>query len=283
MPTAAAIASPAVLVVCAVLGGLALLIWAYELRLLANLTGSDAAGNGMTQGFAALALLLLWLHGMIAGDVDGAVGAMAWLVGYGCSCDREISAREAVVRRYPDVGWDAHRLAELHDPQALGRILREAPARFSMLTPAAHLKAWLSFADDTALRDRALAGGRSLDHRTADAVEMLDDEFAAGTLLRYLPELDLEPTPALCAAASRVLRGDIERVYRPAPDDPRSYAEFMDRLRGETILPALALLARHGCDVDAELGAVASLALAYQDDPARAPMLSGLAELRHRP
>src|SRR3954469_8145496 len=71
--------------------------------------------------------------------------------------------------------FDVIELAQLRDPKALGRTLREYPARFSMLSPKSHLKAWLRYADDKALREQALAGARKLDHRTADAIEMLTD------------------------------------------------------------------------------------------------------------
>jgi hypothetical protein len=42
-------------------------------------------------------------------------------------------------------------------------------------------------------------------------------------------------------------------------------------------------LARNGCDVDDELSTVQSLALAYQDAPARAPILARLQQLRRKP
>jgi hypothetical protein len=67
----------------------------------------------------------------------------------------------------------------------VGRTLREYPASFSRLTPKAHLRAWLRHADDKDLREQALAGARTLDHRTADAVEMLgEDEYTANQPLR---------------------------------------------------------------------------------------------------
>jgi hypothetical protein len=109
----------------------------------------------------------------IAEEVAGAVAAMNWLVGYDCSCDAESLAWETMAKAYRDPNFDVVRLAEIPDPRSLGRVLHEHPARFSMLTSEAHLKAWLKFADDKALREQALAGARKLDHRTSDAVEML--------------------------------------------------------------------------------------------------------------
>ncbi len=137
----------------------------------------------------------------IADAVADAVAAMEWLVGYGCSCETESRAWETMANGYRDTDFDVVRLAELRDPKELGRILREDPDNFSMLTPQSHLRAWLKFAADKSFRDQALAA-RTLDHRTPDAVEMLNDnEFAAATVMAYLPELDLDPTPALSAAS----------------------------------------------------------------------------------
>lgn len=216
----------------------------------------------------------------IALEADGAISALEWLVGFGCPSDAQIGSWQAVLARYPDVGWDTYRLEKLHDPEALGRILRLMPPRFSMLTPAAHLKAWLSFAGDPATRDAALAGARRLDHREADAIEMLGEEFQSATLLRYLPELDLTASPALCSAALAVLQHGIDGIYRPLPDDPRSFNEFLGRLGADVTLPALIWVAQQGCAADGALDDVASLALAYQDAPERPAFLARLAEAR---
>ena len=61
MPNAAAVTSPGAMVACALIGGLALLLWVYQLALLGHLTGSDPAGDSMTQGFTALAMVVLWV------------------------------------------------------------------------------------------------------------------------------------------------------------------------------------------------------------------------------
>jgi hypothetical protein len=209
---------------------------------------------------------------------------MEWLVGYGCPCDAESLAWESMAKAYRDPGFDVFRLAELRDPKNLGRVLREDPARFSMLTPQAHLKAWLKFAEDKGLREQALAGARKLDHRTADAVEMLGgDEHDARTLLSYLPVLDLEATAPLCGAALRVLHGQFRQIYRPGKDDPRPYQELLERLGVGEQLPALAWLAEHGCDADAELREAEALVRAYQDSSERAAMLATLAKVHRTP
>ena len=42
-------------------GAVTLLIWAFALIGLTSMTGSDPAGNAMSQGFTALALIVLWV------------------------------------------------------------------------------------------------------------------------------------------------------------------------------------------------------------------------------
>jgi hypothetical protein len=220
----------------------------------------------------------------IAGEVAVAVAAMDWLIDYDCPCDAESLAWESMANAYRDPNFDVVRLAELRDPKRLGRALHEDPARFSMLTPRAHLKAWLKFADKEDLREAALVGARKLDHRTADAIEMLgEDEYFARTLLRYLPDLDLEATAPLCEAAQSVLHGQLAKIYRPRSDDPRPYQELLGRLGSGEQLPALQWLAEHGCDAEAELSEAEALVRAYQDSPDRASTLATLARLHRKP
>jgi hypothetical protein len=105
----------------------------------------------------------------------------------------------------------------------LGRTLHEHPVRFSVLTPKVHLRAWLSFADKKELREQALVGARQLDHRTADAVEMLNDKYdigAPGEVLKNLPMLELATTAPLCGAALTRVHGEVAKTFRPKADDP---------------------------------------------------------------
>jgi hypothetical protein len=220
----------------------------------------------------------------VAAEVDAALAAMRWLVGYGCSCDAESLAWEAMAKGYRDTNFDVVELAELREPQALGAVLSQDPERFSMLTPRSHLRAWLKFADDRDLRERALAGARTLDHRTADAVEMLNrGEFEAATVLLYMPGLDLEATEPLCQASLKALYDQFTQVYRPRPDDPRSYDELLGRLGAGAPLTALQWLASHGCDTDAALSEAEELVRSYQDSPARSAMLASLGQLHRKP
>jgi hypothetical protein len=222
----------------------------------------------------------------IAVQVSDAVAGMNWLVGYDCSCDVESLAWESMAKGYGDTNFDVYRLAELRDPKELGRTLRERPERFSMLGPKSHLKGWLRFADDKDLHEQALAGARALDHRTADAVDILinkyDDE-SQWKLLRYLTALDLEATLPLCANALSQLHGQFAKVYRPGPnDEPRPYSELLERLGNGEQLPDLIWLAGHGCEAGPELSEAVALVNAYQDSPGRAEILSELMRLREK-
>ena len=227
--------------------------------------------NGETRPYAA-----------IREPVADAVAAMKWLVGYDCSCDAESLAWETVANTYRDPEWEVYELHDLRDPGQLGRTLREAPERFDMLTPGSHLKAWLHFAEDSSLRTQSLAGARTLQHRTEDAVEILSGtEFEAWNLLIYLPELDLAATPALCAAALREVHRELAQVYFPRTDDPRPYQELLDHLGTGRPFQALIWLGTHGCDSGSEIDEAESLVRAYQDSPERTAMLASLRALPH--
>jgi hypothetical protein len=220
----------------------------------------------------------------VAGEVADAVAGMSWLVGYGCSCDAESRAWETMANGYTDTGFDVHRLVELRDPKELGRIMRERPERFSMLNENSHLKGWLRFADDPNLRQQALAGARTLAHRSADAVAILInkyDEESRWRLMRYLALLDLETTLPLCANALSELHAQFAKVYRPAAaDESRPYSDLLARLGNGEQLPDLIWLAGHGCDAKPELGEAITLVNAYGASPGSAEMLAELTRLR---
>jgi len=219
----------------------------------------------------------------IASEMAGAASAMDWLVGHDCSCDAESMAWEQMANGYTGSNWDFYRVVQVREPNRLGKTLNEYPEKFSMLTPKAHLRAWLKFADDQNLRDPAIAGARRLDHRTANAVEMLGEENGAWKIFEYLGELDLEPTPALCGAALGVLHSDFAKTWRPASDDPRSYDELLARLGGGGApFRALIWLSEHGCNTEAELTEAESLVRVYQDSSESAAMLATLARLHRK-
>ncbi len=216
--------------------------------------------------------------------VEDAVAAMTWLVGHDCNCDAESQAWQTMAEAYSNPNYDVVHLRELRDSARLGRWQRENPERFDMLTPKSHLKAWLKFADLDATHDAALAGARKLDHRTGDAIAMLEYKYdisAPWKILRYLPDLDIETNPRLCRAALDAVHADVGKVYRPKPDDPRPYSELLDRLGIYRPLTALVWLAGHGCEAEPELIEAEEVIRTYQDSLQRGLMLSDL-ERVHR-
>ena len=220
----------------------------------------------------------------IAEQVSDALTAMKWLIGYDCDATAEAQAWETMANAYRDTNFDTIELRELRDPKNMGHIVRNYPERFSQLTPKAHLRAWLSFEDKKEFHDQALAGARKLDHRTADAVEMLKSggEGDPWTVLRLLTVLDLEATPALCDFALGELHKELTRIHRPTPEQPMPYRELLERLGTGDQFNAAVWLGAHGCDADAGLSEAEDLIRTYQDSPARAAMLAKLAAVHRK-
>ena len=217
----------------------------------------------------------------IAGEAQAAVAALRWLIDYDCPAMPEAEAWETMAKAYSDPSYTIYELRDLKDPKRLGHALYEDPEKFSMLTPRAHLKAWLKFADEEGLRAQVLEGARKLDRRTQDAIEIFGrNEFEDRVLLENLARLDLEATPALCRAALGNLRKQFAGIYRPKSDDPRPYQELLGRLgRGEQ-LSALIWLASNGCEAQAELREAISLIKAYRPSPDSGLMVGRLEALQ---
>ena len=211
---------------------------------------------------------------------------MEWLVGNGCSCDDASRSWEAVARGYTDPNFDVARLKDLRDPKALSRQVDDKTSNFSTLTLNSPLRAWLRFADDRKYGIAALIGARAIGHRTGDAIETLNSEFdadSAARVLRFLPKLDLDATPALCRAALAEVRRELASAFRPPSTEVRPFARLLiDTAKGEP-LEALQWLASHGCAADGELADAQSLVGAYEDSPSRAAMLQSFSALRSKP
>jgi hypothetical protein len=223
-------------------------------------------------------------YGEIEGEVSAAFNALSWLIGYGCDAGAESLAWETMAKAYRDPRYTVSLLAGLREPGQLGRTLRQDPERFEQLNQESHLKAWIKFTDDPALRDKVIAGARTLPRRTAEAIEILTDknqESGRFRLLRIWPGIDLEPTPALCAAATKEIGPSLKGVYRPgAGDTPLHYYDLLSRLGVGNPLATLVWLAEHGCDVGEQLRDAEAAVRAYQDSPGRAAMLATLARLQ---
>ncbi len=227
----------------------------------------------------------------IADEFFGASRAIPWLVSLACASDAQALEWEALGRSYGASDSDVLDLVEARDPKNLGWKLIYYPPKVSMLTPKTTLRAWLNFAygltkSDPADRPRLLAGARALDHRTADAVAWLQKGHAdldLYVLLHFLPQLDLDTTPALCAAALSEIGTELAEVYRPTADNPLPFSELGERLGAGEPLVALQWLAGHGCDANAQLSAAEEVIAAYQPSPERETMAAALAKLKRSP
>ncbi len=225
--------------------------------------------------------------GDISDQVGGASRGITWLVGFACASDAQSAAWEAVARRYGATDYDVADLVAARDPKQLGSVLYNSPPHASMLTPKASLRAWLSFAwapggiaPDVATY---IDGARELDHRNADAVAWLSDPNASSDnweLLRFLPDLDLQPTPQLCAAALGLIGPELTDAYHPTADNPLAYPELDQRLGQGQPLQALLWLAGQGCPSGPQIDAAETLVKAYQAAPEREAMLAALAAVK---
>jgi hypothetical protein len=212
---------------------------------------------------------------------------MKWLVGLGCGVDAGSRAWEELARAYGGEDYVVADFVKLRDPAELGRVLDNYPPKFSMLTPKASLRAWLSFADDNDPHAaEALAGARKLSHRTSDAVAWLThptSDVDGAFLMRYLLQLDLEATPELCRAGLAWVEHEFASAYRPTPDNPQPYWDLVERLGIGHPLMAVQWFAAQGCDAEKELSEAESLVRAYGEAPQRAEILAALARLHQKP
>ncbi len=71
-------AAPVAIVVSIGLGVLALMFWVLALATLSDLVGSDAAGNGYAQAYAAIEIIVLWGLLALIALIAGVKGAMTW-------------------------------------------------------------------------------------------------------------------------------------------------------------------------------------------------------------
>lgn len=153
---------------------------------------------------------------------------------------------------------------------------REQQARFEKLTPESPLWEWLSLAEpETGFRDQALVGIRQLPRRQRDAEEMLAHGNA--WVLKDLPSLDLQPTPALCEGARRCLIADANS-YRQTVEVPPSLSVLEPRIRA--LAPAVKWLIERGCDCSEVLAAYEAAAKTYSDDHYRTDFLAALEAMR---
>jgi hypothetical protein len=128
----------------------------------------------------------------------------------------------------------------------------EQEAAFARLSAESPLSAWQPFTEEgNPFRDRALAAIRGSPRRQADAESMMAAGYSFPML--ELPDLALEPTPALCRSAAEFLRHEAE-FFRTNNAEPTPFAVSGARI--QRYLPAMEWLVAHRCDVDPGLAAI---------------------------
>jgi hypothetical protein len=295
---------------------LAGLLYVLALAFLGSLRGGDAWSNGWAQVAAVFALALEWLLlGALAvkaqrltGAGIAAAGALAGFLALRLLDDglspprwplvlaaagplvvallvaRRIGAAPAAlaVGALAAIGlgtvavraWRGGR-----EREAAGAAQRLADrAELARLDAGAPVEAWLRLAGSgSELRPAALAGARSSPRRQQEVEELL--AWRSSLVLGVLPELDVRPTPRLCEAARRALRGLAVEVS-PLPERP---AQLDEDSPIQGYRAGLRWLVEGGCDCRAELDGLAAAVARYPETPARRELEAYLAELRAAP
>jgi hypothetical protein len=123
----------------------------------------------------------------------------------------------------------------------------------------------------------AMEALRHVERRQADIEFLLSKGIARAMIL--LPDLDLKPTPELCAAARTfLLQSAKSSRIRPKQD---SY-EYRAGGVAESSLPGIRWLQAHGCDCEEGIAALEASVRSHLDSPDRKAALAALAALREK-
>jgi hypothetical protein len=179
---------------------------------------------------------------------------------------RARAAREVVT----DAQRDANTKAREDGEQAA------LDAAFATLTPERPLRDWLAVATTRyELRERVLAGVRTLPDRQAQAESLRGDDQAM--LMSELRNLGLVATPALCRASDDFLVAHAESFRGKAATTTRYEIESASL---ERYLFAMQWLATNGCDLARSIAATDAVVRLYPADPSREQFLTRLAAMR---
>lgn len=177
---------------------------------------------------------------------------------------------------------DAHRDQREAEATAAQRATRQ---RFEQLreqavqrAPDARLWRFMEFLKtDSITRAEAIATISTLPTRQADAEEML--QRSAWTVIYELPNLSLEPTPALCAGVRRFAR---EAAAKFAPRGDGGVGRTLGYHRVDLYLPALDWMVTRGCDLRAEVAVIEAGLRAFEPSPERDGYLATIASWGRR-
>jgi len=154
------------------------------------------------------------------------------------------------------------------------RIREETVAKYHALTPDSPLWEWDNYLDDPEFGKQAIEQARRLTHRQVDAEAEL--RMGIGMPLLWHDELDLQPTPAFCAAADNFLIANAREHRPPAPEtDFLAEKDFFTRYE-----QGMRWLMQSGCNLDAALIRVREAVAEYRETDGRDAYLAHLAAFK---
>ena len=148
--------------------------------------------------------------------------------------------------------------------------------KLQAMPPGASIDKWYPLPDaDSGVQTEAIEALRHDPGRQAQIEEMLG--YGIHRAMTLLPDLDLQPTPALCQAAGTYLAATAKSNHLRKRNDPVPYTaevSFHENLAG------IRWLIAHGCNCDEGIAALDASARTYLDSPDRQKLLADLAALR---
>jgi hypothetical protein len=156
------------------------------------------------------------------------------------------------------------------------RIRAENLEKLRAMPPGASITNWYPLLEaEGGVQAEALAALRLDPSRQPQIEEMLG--YGIHRAMTLLPDLDLQPTPALCQAAGAFLLKTATGSHLRKRDDPVPYTA---QVSFHELLPGIRWLVAHGCNCDEGIAALDASARTYLDSPDRRKLLADLAALR---
>jgi len=144
------------------------------------------------------------------------------------------------------------------------------------MQPGASIMDWYPLLDaESGVQTEALEALRHDPARQAQIEDMLG--YGVHRAMTLLPDLDLQPTPALCQAAGKFFLKTATGSHLRKRDDPAPYSA---QVSFHEFLPGIRWLTAHGCNCDEGIAALDESARTYLDSPERQQLLGNLAALR---
>ena len=164
------------------------------------------------------------------------------------------------------------------DIEEKARVRAENLLKLAAMSPDEPVMNWYGLLEDEGgVRAEAFEKLRHVPRRQADIEDMLS--WGVPKAMMLLPDLDLAPTPQLCASAHAFLRKRVRDSAQGPTDEPAPYTS--EGYVTESIA-GIRWLISHGCDCDLSLAAIDAMVRTYKDSPERQKVLASLAELRRK-